>query len=301
MSEKMELVEANRGVYGLNQSLRALGLSKGTYYYRRHHDPVRQARDAALKERIVSVIEENPSYGYRRIHAELSENGAEPVNHKRIRRVLGDYELGLRRCLPRSRPSAVAKLVTEAGPSADLVKGRSFASLQAFSTDFTELLYNGGTRKAWMMVLLDTESKWAGGWSVGTSRNRRMALEAVDSLRAGMDPLSRSSLSGVIVHHDKDSVYTSYSWLRRLLLEEGARPSYAERGAKDNPWIESFWGRLETENAGLILEAETLEEVRKIVGEQLDYYNGKRRHSALDYRVPYEVVLEAIDGEDSCR
>lgn len=301
MSEKMELVEANRGVYGLNQSLRALGLSKGTYYYRRHHDPVRQARDAALKERIVSVIEENPSYGYRRIHAELSENGAKPVNHKRIRRVLGDYELGLRRCLPRSRPSPVAKLVTEAGPSADLVKGRSFASLQAFSTDFTELLYNGGTRKAWMMVLLDTESKWAGGWSVGTSRNRRMALEAVDSLRAGMDPLSRSSLSGVIVHHDKDSVYTSYSWLRRLLLEEGARPSYAERGAKDNPWIESFWGRFETENAGLILEAETLEEVRKIVGEQLDCYNGKRRHSALDYRVPYEVVLEAIDGEDSCR
>lgn len=302
MTEKMELVEEHRGIYGLNQMLGALGLSKGTYYHRHHNDSsVRQARDAALKERIVSVIEDNPSYGYRRIHAELSEDEAEPVNHKRIRRVLGDYELGLRRCLPKARPSPVSRLIAEAGPSADLVKGRSFAVLQAFSTDFTELLYDGGRKKAWLMVMLDIESKWAGGWSVGTSRNRAMALEAVDSLREGMACVGGADLSGMIVHQDKDSVYTSYSWLERLLLEERARLSYAERGAKDNPWIESFWGRFETENGGLILEAETLGELKTIVGEQLDYYNHRRRHSALDYRVPYEVVLEAIDGEDSHR
>ncbi len=46
-------------------------------------------------------------------------------------------------------------------------------------------------------------------------------------------------------------------------------------------------------------EAQTLEEVRMIVGGQLGYYNHERRHSALDYRVPYEVVSETILGEDS--
>lgn len=301
MTEKMELAEDNRGIYGLNQMLSALGLSKGTYYYRRHHNSVRQQRDAELKQRIVSVIKDNPSYGYRRIHAELSENDAEPVNHKRIRRVLGDYELGLRRCLTKSRPSPVAKLVAEAGSSADLVKGRHFETLQAFSTDFTELIYNGGYKKAWLMVLLDIGSKWAGGWSVGPSRGRTMALEAVNDLREGMSALRGTDLSGVIVHHDKDSVYTSYAWLQRVLFQERARLSYAERGAKDNPWIESFWGRFETESGELILEAETLEEVRTILVEQLDYYNRGRRHSALDYRVPYEVLLEAIDGEDGRR
>lgn len=302
MSEKMRLVQEHHRSYGLNQTLRALGLSKGTYYYRRHHEPLRQSEDAALKERIVSIITENPSYGYRRIHAELSSgSSAERVNHKRIRRVLGDYELGLRRSLPKSRPSAVSKLLTEAGPSADLLKDRSFEALQAFSTDFTELAYDGGRKKAWLMVLLDIESKWAGGWSLGASRNRTMAIEALDSLRGGMVSLGCADLSEVIVHHDKDSVYTSYRWLERLLLEERARLSYAERGAKDNPWIESFWGRFETENGELILEAETLEEVRRIVGEQLDYYNLKRRHSALAYRVPYEVALEAVAGEDRRR
>ena len=301
----MELVEEHRGAYGLNQSLRALlGLSKGTYYYRCNTQRAaeRQGRDLALKERIISVIQDNPSYGYRRIHAEIAEeSGTGRVNHKRIRRVLTDYELGLRRCLPRSRPSPVSKLVKEAGPSADLVKGRSQKALEAFSTDFTELAYDGGTKKAWLMVMLDIESKWAGGWSVGASRNRKMALEAVDSLREGMALLGQPSLSEVIVHHDKDSVYTSYQWLERLLLEEKSRISYAERGAKDNPWIESFWGRFETENGELILEAQTLEEVRTIMGEQLGYYNHRRRHSTLGYRRPYEVVLEAINGEDRRR
>ena len=301
MEEKIDLVEEHRGTYGLNQSLQALRLSKGTYYYRRHTQRERQGRDVALKERIVSIIKENPSYGYRRICAELAESSTGRVNHKRIRRVLTDYELGLRRCLPKSRRSPVAKLVRKAGPSADLVKDRSFKTLEAFCTDFTELVYDGGGKKAWLMVMLDIESKWAGGWSVGASRNREMALEALDSLQEGMGPLGAATLSEVIVHHDKDSVYTSYRWLERLLSEERARISYAQRGARDNPWIESFWGRFETENGELILEAETLEEVRTIVDKQLDYYNRRRRHSTLGYRPPYEVVLEATNGEDRRR
>ncbi|MGH3085788.1 MAG: integrase core domain-containing protein [Rubrobacteraceae bacterium] len=151
------------------------------------------------------------------------------------------------------------------------------------------------------MALLDIESKWAGGWSPGPSRNRLMALEAVDGLREGMASLGCGDLCGAVVHHDKDSVYTSRRWLHRLLLEERARLSYAERGARDNPWIESFRGRFETENAELILEAETVEEAREIVAEQLDHYSHRRRHSALDYRAPCEVVSETMAGEDGHR
>ena len=55
-------------------------------------------------------------------------------------------------------------------------------------------------------------------------------------------------------------------------MEERVKVSYAQRGARDNPWIESFWGRFSVENAELILEAKTLEEVKRIVAKQLDYY-----------------------------
>jgi putative transposase len=296
----MKLVEEHRDTYGLNRCLEALDLSKGTWHYRRrrHKESERRTKDEALKERIVKVIEEHPGYGYRRIGRELAERHAQRVNHKRLRRVLKSYELGLRRCLPKSKPSAVQRLVATVGTSADLIKGRSsFGVLKAFSTDFKELPYDGGRKKAHLMVLLDLGSRWAGGFALGRARNRSVALEALGKLRGAMAGMGRG-LSGVVIHHDKDSVYTSYRWLEEVLLKDRARVSYTQRGARDNPWIESFWGRFETENGELLLQAETEEELRTIVEEQLEYYNRDRRHSALDYRRPYEVVLAAITGED---
>ena len=294
MNEKIELVKAHRHRYGLNTCLRAVGLSKGTWHYRQRRRPCAE-RDAALKAEIVSVIESHPGYGFRRIQAELVARIAGPINHKRLRRVLNRYDLGLRRCLPAASSSPVVKVVTQAGASADLVKGRSFGSLQVFSTDFTELFYAGGQRKAYLMVLLCIESRWAGGWAVGVRRSRQLALTSLDTLTDNLGDVGRD-LKGVIMHHDKDSVYTSYAWLQRVLLEEQGRLSYAERGAKDNPWIESFWGRFKTENAELLLACDTLSEVASVVDDRLVYYNQARRHSALDYKRPMEVLLSTLTG-----
>ena len=66
--------------------------------------------------------------------------------------------------------------------------------------------------------------------------------------------------------------------------------SYSERGAKDNPWIESFWAHFKGENESLLIEAETLEELRKVIERQMAYYNERRRHSSLDYRSPVEYL-----------
>jgi hypothetical protein len=62
-------------------------------------------------------------------------------------------------------------------------------------------------------------------------------------------------------------------------LAERVRVSYAEGGTRHNPWIKFFSGRFETENGELVLEAKALEEVERIVAQQLDYFNRKRRHS----------------------
>lgn len=294
MDEKIDLVQVHRHEYGLNVCLRAVGLSKGTWHYRSHRKSQAE-RDAALKAEIVSVIEDHPDYGLRRIHAELVERLARPINSKRLRRMLRRYDLGLRRCLPKPSSSPVVEVVKEAGATADLVKGRSFNALEVFSTDFTELFYAGGHRKAYLMVLLCIESRWAGGWAVGARRCRQLALKSLDILTGNLGDVGRD-LKGVIVHHDKDSVYTSYAWLRRVLLDEGGRLSYAEHGAQDNPWIESFWGRFKTENGDLLLSCETLEEVETVVADRLVYYNEARRHSSLDYKRPMEVLLSMLTG-----
>ena len=294
MDEKIELVEAQRHRYGLNACLAAVGLSKGTWHYRRHRQS-RAERDAPLKAEIASVIESHPDYGYRRIQVELVDRIGRLINHKRLRRVLKHYDLGLRRCLPKPSSSQILGVVAQAGAAADLVKGRSFKALEVFSTDFTELFYAGGQRKVYLMVLLCIESRWAGGWAVGARRCRQLALKSLDSLTGNLGDVGRD-LNDVIVHHDKDSVYTSYAWLRRVLLQENGRLSYAEHGAKDNPWIESFWGRFKTENADLLLTCDTLSEVETVVEDRLVYYNEARRHSSLDYKRPMEVLLSTLKG-----
>ena len=295
MDEKIELVEQNRHAYGLNACLRALSLSKGTWHPRQHRKSQAE-KDAPLKARVIEVIEEHPDYGYRRILEDLTEVYAMEVNHKRLRRRLATYELGLRRCLPAVKPSAVSKLLQRVGSAKDLIKGRTFGILEVFSTDFTEVLYAEGRKKAYLMTLLCIESRWAGGWAVGPSRRRTLALEALDRLKERLQGFGRS-LEAVIIHHDQDGVYTSHAWLHRVLIEERGRLSYAENGAKDNPWIESFWGRFKTENGELLLQAETLREVTEIINEKMSYYNGSRRHSALAYKRPAEVLSALINPE----
>jgi putative transposase len=290
VTAKVALVAGHREEYGLNACLRAVGLSKSVWYARQRGIwQNRKAADLRMKDWILSVIGDHPGYGYRRLCPELSERLGAPVNHKRVRRILRCYNLGLPRCLPASTPSRVLRVIAEAGKSADLTKGRSFAPMEAFCTDFTELAYAGGERKAWLMALLDINSRWMGGWSVAPQRHREMALEALSHLRRRVRKHDRD-LTGVVIHHDRDSVYTSHAWLRQVLLEDRGRLSYAQRGARDNPQIESFWGRFKTENASLLWEAETLEEVVEIVGRQMVYYNRERRHSALHYQPPEEFL-----------
>ena len=210
MTAKVALVASHREEYGLNACLRALGLSKSVWYGRQRGIwKEREAADLRMKDWILSVIEDHPGYGYRRICPELLERLGAPVNHKRVRRILRWYELGLPRCLPASTPSRVQRVIAEAGDSADLTKGRSFAPMKAFSTDFTELVYAGGERKASLMALVDIASRWAGGWSIASRRNRENALDALGHLRERMGERNRS-LAGVVIHHDRDSVYTSH-------------------------------------------------------------------------------------------
>jgi len=44
------------------------------------------------------------------------------------------------------------------------------------STDFTELRYAGGVRRAWLMAMVDPDSVWVPGWAVGPSAARGLAL-----------------------------------------------------------------------------------------------------------------------------
>ncbi len=288
MSDKVELVERHKDRYGLNTCCRALGLSKGTLHYRRGRASYSET-DAQIKDEIITTIRHHPDYGYRRIKEDLKDRAGIVINHKRLRKILSTYELDLPRHLPKRGKNPVLKLISEVGQDANLVQNRTVDPLCVFCTDFTEVRYCQGQKKAWLMAFLDIHTRWIAGFGVGAHRNRALAIYCLDQLQNNLACLDRR-LSDILIHHDRDSVYTSYDWLQRVLIKERAGISFAMNGAKDNPWIESFWGRFKTENHSLMMQTESLAELCCVIDKQMTYYNQGRRHSALSYQTPQEVV-----------
>ena len=175
----------------------------------------------------------------------------------------------------------------------DKVSGREFGVLKAFSTDFTELRYAQGRRKAWLMTLSDLESRWAAGWSVGSQKNRSLALRCWEQAKQRIVQLG-GEVSGILVHHDQDPVYTSYAWIQQLMIEDGVKISFSENGARGNTWIESLWGRMKVETESLIHQAETFEALESVIDERFEYYNRRRRHSSIGQRRPEEYAKNKL-------
>jgi putative transposase len=288
LDEKLELIQEHQDGRSLNACLTALGVSKGTWHYRMRGGSRQadlEARDEALKPKVVKVVEAHPDYGYRRMKPDLEVEAGEAVNHKRLRRLLNRWDLALHRRVIRPKPSQVVRILRQAKGHLNLAAGMDPGPLDLLSTDFTEIPFDGGSRKAQLIAMIDVASEWVPGWAVGVSKDRGLALECWRRVVEAYGMFGRD-MAGIVVHSDQDPVFTSYDWLRALAVDSGVRISFSERGAWENPWIESFWSRFKTENRDLFLDAKDLLDLEGLIDGQMRYYNGSRRHSSVGNRPP---------------
>jgi len=148
---------------------------------------------------------------------------------------------------------------------------------------------------AWLMAMVDLDSAWVPGRAVGSPTNR--ALASADAGSGSERPTK--NWTGSRSTSAQDAVCTSCAWLRRLLIDGGARFSYSENGARGNPWIESLRVRFKRENASLIPEPDSSAEFRKVVERQMRCYNRQHRPSGVGNRPPLDC-LESV-GFNPCR
>lgn len=297
--QKLQRVrEAREEGSDLEPALRAVELPRSTWYYHDSQKVSYEEKYAWLRPVVEGIIAAHPAYGVRRIKAELEEGHGHRVNHKVLRRVLRMWDLSLRRNVRRPPSSAVRGAVRAAGPLADLVTGRDdIEPFEVSVTDFTDLPYAGAARKAKLMAVVGHETKMAYGWAVGPRRNRELALRAWARAKDTFERLEIAP-EEMIIHHDRDSVYVSYEWLRELLIEDSVRISYALRGATDNTVMEAFNSSFKREGESLFVEAANVEELRELVDGQMSYYNRQRRHSALGYESPVAYIGSLRREED---
>lgn len=288
--QKVSLADQAKSEYGLCAVLAAVELPRSTWYYQQKHRRAYTAKYDYLRNPLESIARQNPEYGYRRTTVELRENYGHKINHKVVQKLHQAWDLPLLRSIKPPKPSGIRQVITAAGGRINLRVGKSEIGIfEVVYTDFTELVYANGRRKAYLIPIIDHASKIVLGWAVGERAVTELALKAWERAKRTLKE-QRAEIMGLIVHQDQDPVFTSYRWVDQLLVKDRARVSYSLNGARGNTEMESFNSRFKTENRSLLLDTQTLKELEHMVGERMGYYNGERRHSTIGYRAPVEYI-----------
>jgi transposase InsO family protein len=258
----------------------AARVSRASYY--RFVERVTEEPDMELRSVMQKIALSRPSYGYRRVQAELARRG-HAVNHKRVRRLMREDNLLCvrRRSFVRTTDSKHGFTVYP-----NLAKEMVLTDInQLWVADITYLRLR--SEFVYLAVLLDAHSRRVIGWQLSNSLAAELALGALRMALKG-----RRLVPGLVHHSDRGVQYASGDYTA-LLREHQIQISMSRRGNPyDNAQAESFMKTLKYEEV-YRCDYRDQREVRSSVGRFLErVYNEKRLHSALSYVPPAEFERE---------
>lgn len=255
----------------------ALSLSRATHY-RHQIDALQPDPDSELRDQIQRIALEWPSYGYRRITAELHRRGA-AANHKRVLRLMREDNLLVLRKRSFIRTTDSRHSLARYPNLVPELTVTGINQLWVADITYIRLL----REFVYLAIILDGFSRRCLGWALEPYLEAGLALSALRMALA-----TRRVEPGLVHHSDQGVQYASLSYTE-LLKEQGIRISMSRRGnAYDNAKAESFIKTLKYEEIYLF-EYETMAEARSRIGHFLEeVYNRKRLHSALGYVPPAE-------------
>jgi putative transposase len=231
-----------------------------------------------LRDKMQTVALESPSYGYRRITAELQRQGF-AVNHKRVLRMMCEDNL---LCVRRRVFVVTTDSRHKLPIYPNLARGNMPTGInQLWVADITYIRLRA--EFVYLAVVLDAFSRRVIGWALGRTSEAELALTA---LRMAL--LERQPGPGLIHHSDRGVQYAVHSYTE-LLQQHHITISMSRKGNPyDNAACESFMKTLKQEEV-YRNEYRDFQEARACIGEFLEsIYNRKRLHSALGYVPPAE-------------
>lgn len=284
-------IDEDRSGYGsgvppaVRRYCHALKVSESGYYRyldRRRHPAPRVIENQRLLTEIVAIYDTNEGrYGAPRVTAELRHRGR-TVARKRVARLMRDYGL---RARSRKRVRITTRPDKRHTPSPNRLEQRFTASAKnrIWLSDTTYIRTTAG----WMFltVVMDLASRQIVGYACSDT------LEQHGTLRAIVQAFEREHPAlGLIFHSDRGAQYTSQA-TRDVLKRYGAVQSMSGAGnCYDNAPMESFFKTLKHELVDWH-RYPTRDDARRSIVHYIEYYNGRRLHSALGYRSPREWII----------
>lgn len=254
-----------------------------------------------MKQAVSRLAEQWPTYGYRRITAQLQREGL-PANSKRVRRIM--HELGLA-SQPAKRRIRTTNSLHDFARYPNLVMELQVTYPdQVWVGDITYVRL--GSEFVYLAVLMDVFTRSIRGWHLGRSLDGGLTLTALRrALHKGKGQgVGQDASQGVgqdaskpQIHHSDQGVQYAATGYVELLGAHEVRISMAEVGAAwQNGYAERLMRTIKEEEVQL-QEYEDYQDAYRQIGKFLDdVYMQKRIHSSLGYLTPTEFEQQWQEG-----
>jgi putative transposase len=262
----------------------------GFYDWRNRPASATAGRRGELKLLIAKSFDESDgTYGYRRVHADLTGWGV-PCGPELVRSLM--RELGLEPCQPKPWRFSLTEHDGQEHHIPDLLR-RDFtadAPGQKLVGDITYV----PTWEGWVYLatVIDCHTKAVVGWAMDDNYKTPLIEKAIK-----MAARNHELADDAIFHSDRGSNYTS-SRFAKTLKKHKVRQSVGRTGiCFDNALAESFFAALKNERV-YRTQYPTREHARRDVARYIEFrYNSRRRHSGLQYRTPQQVHDEYLNRQ----
>lgn len=249
---------------------RSLGISRQALYYQ----PRQERKDELLRDEILAICREHPTYGHKRIAMHFIHHLKRKVNKKRIRRVMNKFHI---------TPKVMRKRKYVKNPQEDKIdtvpnRVKNIRAIQPdaiWAGDFTEMWFKN--RWVYLATVIDLYTREVIAWQIGFHHSAQLVLDVLD------EAIDKRLYTPWFFHSDQGSEYTSRAFIARL-VKDNIEPSQSPKG---NPWYngtqESFYNtfKLEFLETGGVRHSQTVEDLIERIGKYLHYYNAQRIHSVL--------------------
>ena len=220
-------------------------------------------------------LESDCRYGYRKIGKELRFNNIK-INFKKVLRIMRD--IGLKGSYPR-RNINTSKADKEHKIYPYLLESLCInRPNQVWATDITYINISG--KFVYFIAIIDLHSRYILSKNLSTIMDAKFCIEA---LRKALEKNKPE-----IFNTDQGSQFTSEDFTSELRKAD-VKISMDHKGrCFDNIIIERFWRTLKQE-AIYFYRPNNIEELELVLEDFIGWYNYKRRHQSLEYKMPAEI------------
>lgn len=274
----VELVESLRSQYSLEILLSALEVPRSTFY--RWKNRVSNSNNH-IEQKIGKICKDNNfTYGYRKVCNLINRDSEQPINHKRVQRIMRKNNWNCRARAKKEQKLGKPYYIT------DNVLKRDFKTdtpLTKLVTDITYLPF--GNSMLYLSSIMDLYNGEIIAYTIGDKQDTKFVLDTLDQIEVP---------KGCILHSDQGSVYTSKDYYDACKEKDIIRSMSRKATPADNACIECFHSSLKSETFYLNSERNSSNYiVKEIVEKYIKNYNENRIQQKLGYLSPIEYRKQA--------